>query len=96
MAFRLTPQAEADIEGIALYIAADSPAAALCWYDDILTRCRRLGDMPGMGVARPEVRADLRTFPVGSYLIVYREADDGAAEIIRVVHGARQWQDLLG
>ena len=95
MVFRLTPQAEADIEGISLYIADDSPSAAIRWYDEILKRCRALGEMPGMGATREEVRARLRMFPVGSYLILYQEAEDGAAEIIRVVHGARQWQELL-
>jgi toxin ParE1/3/4 len=37
---------------------------------------------------------DLRTFPAGNYLILYRQIDDGA-EIVRVVHGARRWQELL-
>lgn len=50
--------------------------------------------MPGIGVARPEVRPELRSFPVGNYLILYRQIDEGA-EIVRVVHGARQWEDLL-
>lgn len=50
--------------------------------------------MPGLGVARPDVRPDLRMLPAGNYLILYCEID-GGAEIVRVVHGARQWQDLL-
>ncbi len=50
--------------------------------------------MPGMGVARPEVRPNLRIFPVGNYLILYQRIGQNA-EIIRVIHGARQWQDLL-
>ena len=50
--------------------------------------------MPGMGMARPEVRPDLRTFPAGSYLVLYRQIEDGA-EIVRIIHGARLWQDLL-
>ena len=94
MALRLRPEAEADIETITLYIAEDSPSAALRWYDEIYSHCRRIADMPGIGVARPEVRAELRTFPVGNYLILYRQIEDGA-EIVRVVHGARQWQELL-
>jgi len=57
-------------------------------------RCKRIGEMPGMGVARPDVRPDLRTFPAGNYLILYREIDNGA-EIVRVVHGARHWQKLF-
>lgn len=94
MGFRLTPMAEADIEAILLHIAKDNPPAAIRWYDVILQRCERLGEMPGIGVSRDDVRPGLRTFPVGRYLILYRAIGDDA-EIVRVVHGARQWQDLL-
>lgn len=94
MGFRLTPRAEADIEAIALHIAANDPTAALRWYEGILTRCRRLGESPGMGPARPDIRPGLRIFPVGNYLILYEQVAEGA-DIIRVVHGAREWQDLL-
>ncbi len=94
MTLRLRPEAEADIEAIAFYIAEDNPSAALRWYGEMLTHCQRIAEMPGMGIARPEVRADLRTFPVGNYLILYRQIEAGA-EIVRVVHGARRWQELL-
>jgi plasmid stabilization system protein ParE len=50
MTLRLRPEAEADIEAIALYITEDSPAAALRWYDEIHGQCQRIADMPGMGV----------------------------------------------
>ena len=56
MTFRLRPEAEADIEAIALYIAEDNYSAAQRWYDEIYRRCKRLGEMPGMGVARPDIR----------------------------------------
>ncbi|WP_127091651.1 type II toxin-antitoxin system RelE/ParE family toxin [Aquabacter cavernae] len=94
MSYRLRPQAEADIEAITLYIAEDNPSAALRWYEELQRHCQRIGDMPGIGVARPQVRPDLRSLPVGNYLILYRQVDEGA-EIVRVVHGARQWEDLL-
>ncbi len=94
MSFRLRPQAEADIEAITLYISEHNPRAAQAWYDEILRHCRQLGQMPGMGVARPEVRPGLRTFPVGNYLLLYQQVGQDA-EIIRLIHGARQWQDLL-
>ena len=55
---------------------------------------RQLGQMPGMGVARPEVRPNLRSFPAGNYLILYQQVGQDS-EIVRVIHGARQWQDLL-
>ena len=94
MGFRLRPQAAADIENIALYIAEDNPRAARNWFEDIYYHCQRLGEMPGMGAARFDVRHGLRMFPVGNYLILYQQTDDGA-EIVRVIHGARQWQELL-
>jgi toxin ParE1/3/4 len=94
MAFRLRPEAEADLFEIVRRIADDSPAAAWRWYDSILERCRLLGDMPRMGVEHPEVRPELRVFPVGNYLILYREVA-GGADIVRVVWGARKWQELL-
>lgn len=94
MSFRLRPLAERDIEEIVSYIAADSPSAALRWFEALRVTCARLGDMPKMGVARPEIRAELRTFVIGNYLIAYREID-GGVEIVRVLHGARQWQELL-
>jgi toxin ParE1/3/4 len=94
MSFRLKPEAEADIERIALYIAADNPTAAQRWIGETYRRCKLLGEMPEMGVARPEIRPDLRMFTMGNYLILYRAIENGA-EIIRVVHGARLWQELL-
>lgn len=94
MTLRLRPEAEADIEAIALYIAEDSPAAAQRWFEEMYDMCRRIGEMPGIGVARPDIRPELRTFPVGNYLILYRQIE-GGAEIVRVIHGARRWQELL-
>ncbi|MFM6138177.1 MAG: type II toxin-antitoxin system RelE/ParE family toxin [Cuspidothrix sp.] len=37
----------------------------------------------------------MRYFPVGNYLILYREIKDGI-EIVRVVHGARHLPDVFG
>jgi toxin ParE1/3/4 len=92
--FRLRPQAEADIEAIVLTIVQDNPIAARRWLDEILKSCRRLGEMPGLGVARSDVKPGLRMLPVGNYLILYQQVEKDA-EIVRVLHGARQWQDLL-
>lgn len=94
MTFRLRPEAEADIEGVAFYIAGDNPLAARNWLNDIYLRCQRLGATPAMGVARFDVRPNLRVLPVGNYLILYQEVAEGV-EIVRVLHGARLWQELL-
>jgi toxin ParE1/3/4 len=89
-----TKQADADIEDIATYIAQDSPNAAIRWVDEIEANLISIGEMPGIGVLRDDIRADLRTSALGNYIIVYREVDSDV-EVVRVLHGARQWQDLL-
>ena len=94
MTFHLRPQAEADLEDIALYIAEDNVQAARQWIEDMYALCQQLGEMPSMGVAKPYIRSGLRMLPAGGYLILYQEVDKGV-EIVRVIHGARQWQDLL-
>ena len=94
MTFHLRPQAEADLEDIALYIAEDNVQAAQQWIEDMYALCQQLGEMPSMGVAKPYIRSGLRMLPAGSYLILYQEVDKGV-EIVRVIHGARQWQELL-
>ena len=41
---------------------------------------------PLAGRERPELRSDLRSFPVGNYIIFYRTLPDGV-EIVRVMNG---------
>lgn len=89
MSYRLRPLAERNIEEIITYIAMESPAAASRWLGSHF-----VAETPKMGVARPEIRPDLRMFVIGNYLIAYREIA-GGVEIVRVLHGARQWQELL-
>jgi toxin ParE1/3/4 len=47
-----------------------------------------------MGRSRPELAPDLRSFPVGSYLIFYQPLDDGI-EIIRIISAARDVDALF-
>lgn len=94
MSFRVLPRAEADIEAIANYINADSPLAARKWLDDLYEHVHRLGNMPGIGVLRPEISLRLRLSPFGSYLILYHE-HARSIDVIRVVHGRRDPETWL-
>ena len=93
MTFRFSPQAEADVQDIAAYIAQDNFSAAMRWLDQVDEKAKRLGEIPKLGTAVSS-RPGLRMFPLGNYLILYREVKIGI-EVVRVVHGARQWQKLL-
>lgn len=47
-----------------------------------------------MGPPRFDVPPNMRLFPTGNYLILYRATED-SAEVVWVVHGAREWESLV-
>jgi toxin ParE1/3/4 len=88
------PLAEQDLIDIYLHVSRDNPGAADKLVRTINAKCEMLARHPMIGRARPELRPDLRSFPFGAYLILYRAIDDGA-EIVRVAHAARNLDDLV-
>lgn len=62
--------------------------------DDIEEKCDALANHPLMGRLRAEIAPEFRYFVVGNYLILYRTVQDGI-EVIRVIHGARNWLHLF-
>jgi toxin ParE1/3/4 len=88
------PLARADLIDIWNYVADDSPAKADRLLDTVNKLCQTLARFPKMGRARNELGVSLRSFPVGNYVIFYREVSKGM-EIIRVLHGARDIEGLI-
>ncbi len=84
-------QAEADLAEIWLHTALDNVDAADALLDRIHAQLKLISQNPEIGRFRPELRVDLRSFPVGSYLLFYR-IDSAGMNVVRVIHGAR---DLL-
>ena len=89
-----TAQADEDLMDIWVYIAQDNPKAADKLSDEIENKLVLLAGQPYLGPARPDIAPELRYFPVGSYLLLYREIADGI-EVVRVIHGARRLNNLL-
>jgi toxin ParE1/3/4 len=94
LSYNLLPQALVDLDDITSTIAADNPRAADQWLSKVEKTFETLGTMPLMGVARTDVRPDMRTFAFGNYLILHRARDSGV-DIVRVVHGVREWEGLF-
>lgn len=94
MNYRLSSLAEKDLHDIAVYIARDNRTAARNWAANIREKCQLLGEMRDLGVERYDLREGLRTYPVGNYLILYKQVKFGV-EVVRVLHGARQWEKLI-
>ncbi|MCW2317384.1 toxin ParE1/3/4 [Rhodoblastus acidophilus] len=91
---KITPRAAADLEDIADFIAREAPRAAVRLVERIQQTARLLRDHPQLGSPRNDIARDLRLFPVGNYLILFRALDDGV-EIVRILHGARKIDELL-
>ena len=98
MAHRLAPEAEADLDGIWYYVAKESGDAEVA--DRLITaitaRFYLLGRNPYLGRRRDDdLRPGLRSFPVGSYVIIYRVEGSGVLAL-RVLRGSRDIPALFG
>jgi toxin ParE1/3/4 len=95
MAHRIAPRAEADLDGIWLYVAKESASIDIAnrVIDAITDRFFTLGRFPHIGRPRPDFGTGCRTSAVGDYVVVYRvETED--ALILRVLHGRRDIEAL--
>lgn len=88
-----TARAALDLDEIWLYVAPDNIAAADGLLDAVDEAARHLARQPLMGRARPELAAELRSFPVGRYVLFYRPVA-GGVELVRVLHSARDIREL--
>jgi len=76
------------------YAEAARPQTADGIIRDIEKVCRLLGDHPLAGRARDEVRPGLRSIAARPHVVFYRVTDD-AAEIIRVLDGRRDIEEIF-
>ena len=91
---RISDDARSDLDGIWLNIAADNVEAADRLIDSVLEDYRRLTRHPYLGRVRKDLRPELRSWGVGSYVIFYTATDD-CVEIVRVLHGAQDLPSLF-
>ena len=70
------------------HIAVDNIEAADRVLDEIAEACGLLARHKQMGRARPELAADLRSFPVKRFILFYRP-DANGVELVRALDGAR-------
>ena len=101
MTFVVRPKARRDIQDVADYIAADNLEASDRFIDEAYSAFEALASMPMMGSARRFRREGLKGLRLWriqgfeKYLVVYRPWPDGV-EVIRVLHGARNLERLMG
>ena len=82
---RKSPQTEIDLTSIYNFIADDSVKAADAWLGRIEATFDMLAQTPFAGRARDDLAVNLRSFPVGRYVIFYTPVSDGV-EVVRVMN----------
>jgi toxin ParE1/3/4 len=91
---RISPRASSDLIEIWSYIADDSVANADAFIDKLHETMQLLAGKPGSGRHREELAPGMQSFPFGWYIIFYRVVA-GAIEIVRVLHGARDSENIF-
>lgn len=87
--FRISPQAQTDLDDLWFYVAQDNVDAADRLLDEVHAAFLKISEMPGMGHRRDDlVNEPLRFWKVHSYLIIYRP-ETSPLEIVRVISGYR-------
>ena len=83
-------QARRDLRRIFDYIAQDSPHYAKKVTREIAARTGVLNELPRIGKMTPEVGDDdIRELSICTYRILYEIQDNGAVEILAVIHKRR-------
>jgi toxin ParE1/3/4 len=90
----ITEDAEADLEEIADYFAADNPARAHSYVEELRQKALRIGQSPRGYPPRAHLGRGIRMAVHGRYLILFRVASD-TATVLRIVHGARDLTNLF-
>ena len=88
-------QAWRDLEGIDKRIRDEDPGAAERFRENILRRIGLLERFPEAAQPRPEFGHDIRTIPMGRYVVILRVTVPKVT-VLRILHGARDLPKLLG
>ncbi|AUW46442.1 type II toxin-antitoxin system RelE/ParE family toxin [Rhizobium leguminosarum] len=87
--YKLSPRAQRQMRDIWRNIAVDNEPAADRLLQKLFDKFELVAANPEMGPARPEISPAARLVIEGRYIAVYEPTNYGA-EIVVVVHGARE------
>jgi toxin ParE1/3/4 len=88
---RISNEAERDLDQIWQYLWRESGSSDVAngFIDKLTARIGALEHSPKAGRQRDSMEAGLRAFPIGNYIVYYRE-DDQFVTVSRVIHGNRE------
>ncbi len=95
MRVEISAGARNDLRNIALFIATDSITHALRFYDELEAACFSLAQFPERHpIIFNKKGAQVRCRTYGRYLIYYK-ADLEVVQILRVIHSAKDQENML-
>lgn len=97
--FRLSPEAEAELDAIWNRIARESGSVDIATrvVEDIMERFWLLARHPYIGRRRDhDLGPGLRSFPAVDYVVIHRVEENDMVLILHVVHGSRDIIALSG
>ncbi|MDB5439911.1 MAG: hypothetical protein JWM33_2338 [Caulobacteraceae bacterium] len=95
MKVTLSPRARADLREIGFYIAQDNPKRARSFVAELFTAAHELATSAHLYPVLDRYRdLQIRRRVYRDYLILFRTTDQSLA-VLRIVHGARDYQSLL-
>ena len=89
-----TQSAQTDLLEAWLFIAEENQAAADHTLDAIERQAQALVSQPLIGRARPELADGVRSWPTSTPYILYYLTDNDSVTILRVLHHARDIQNV--
>lgn len=90
---RFSASAESDLDSILLFIAADSPARAISFMDELRERAANFLAVTPWATS---MIGRYRYMVIGNYVIVFSvEEEAGSVQVHLVTEGHRNWQRLL-
>lgn len=93
--YALSPLAEADLDDIWTYTAAQwGEDQAEAYLRSIQSTIETIADHPQRGAPCDHIRAGYRKFPAAAHVIFYR-ATAARIEIIRILHKRMEWERRL-
>lgn len=96
--YKLSKQAELDIEIIAQYIWHDNPVSAIEFIDEVERICGHSSGMPDMGNRVEFIKTnEYFFFPAGKFtkFLIFYQTENQVLEIVRVLHVQQDIENLF-
>lgn len=85
--YLLSPAARADLEQIWDYTHEHwGVEQAEAYLSELVRAMQRASANPVIGRACDDIRPGYRKLPVGSHVVFYRTTDEGAVDVVRILH----------